>query len=123
MDDFDYAGYLKRQEWKNYSLGHYPDIPPATRSRLILAFCAIMALGTIAGYLTGYFRISFLAATVVYFCLQFKACPLRCPQCHGPVVTRGEDSQEDGQDYQQFFHDCPKCRITWIDKKSIVSKD
>ena len=117
----DYADYLKRGEWKHYSLALYPEPPPAARLRLGLAFCTMMVLGIVAGYLTGYFMSCFLAALIITVYLYSKIWPLRCPKCKGRVLTRIEDSKRDGQDYQQFFHDCPNCQITWIDKKTRVS--
>jgi len=117
----DYQDYLKNGEWKTYSLAHYPDAPKPVQLWLVLAFFAIMTLGMVAGYLTGYFRSCFVVALIIAICLYAKTCPIRCPKCHRQVVTRIEDTKQDGQDYRQFFHDCPGCQITWICKKTFVS--
>lgn len=117
----DYQDYLKNGEWKNYSPAHYPESPKPVQLWLVLAFFAIMALGIIAGYLTGYFRSCLFASLIFSICLHAKFCPIRCPKCHGQVVTRMEDTKQDGQNYRQSFHDCPSCQITWICKKTWVS--
>jgi len=109
------------QERKNYSLSLYPEIPGRLRPWLFLNLFVFMALGIIAGYWTGYFVTSFVVAIIIGIYVHSLICPLRCPKCGGQVLTRHEDSKVDGQAYQQFFHDCPHCKVTWIDKKNRVS--
>ncbi|HXI71453.1 MAG TPA: DUF3592 domain-containing protein [Verrucomicrobiae bacterium] len=111
----------ENQESRNYSLGHYPEIPQRLRPWLVLNFLGFTVLGTIVGYFTGYYISSFIVAIIMTFYVHSLICPLRCPKCGGRVMTRKEDTKEDDLDYMQFFHDCPNCKVTWIDKKTRVS--
>jgi hypothetical protein len=107
--------YLKSQEWKNYSVRRYPK---AHKPWVVLADLAIMALTVVVGGWTGHYLIAFFAGIGTVIFVHVMAFPIRCPDCHDRVLTRQVD---DEPGYRQFFHDCPKCRITWECEKFVVS--
>jgi hypothetical protein len=94
------------QEWKNYPVGTYPKLQNWVR---FMGF-VILPIGIGIGYWVGHSSIGLFAGVAACFVLVLVAHPLRCPQCRGSVMTR-EVEEENG--FKRFFHDCPKCRISW----------
>lgn len=111
----DYQDYLKNGDWKQYSVRSYPE---ETKPWLGIADLAILALGTAIGYWIGHYLIAFIAAICTVLYLHSLVHPMRCPKCRGEVLTRIVDAEPG---YRQFYHDCPKCRISWECERTVVS--
>jgi hypothetical protein len=110
----DYPDYLKNGDWKDYSIGLYPE---NHKPWVVLAFFAIITFGMIMGYLTGYYWTCFVAAFIVSCCVSYMTFPISCPKCGGQVVTRIVDDDAKPDVFYSYHHDCPKCKVTWVSKK------
>ena len=102
---------LKSEMWKEYSVRPYLG---KGRPQFVLPLLGIMILGLIVGSWTGYPVTSFIVALVLTVVLATLVDPLKCPKCNGKVKTRVFN---DDPDSIWYYHDCPKCQISWESKK------
>ena len=109
--------YLKSEQWKDYVANHYPEPFERLQPWTGLGFLSVLAIGIFVGYRIGHPAICPVLALAIGILAYSLAFPIHCPKCKGAVSSRVEESKQDDEKYRQIFHDCPNCRITWVDKK------